>query len=196
MMTIVVPTTVMVGIISGRMIRKKTWNSLAPSIRAASSNSVLMPFRPADKITMAKPTHIQMPTMMIINVGIWMWVGFAMVILSAGLKGISTELLEAARIDGANEFQVFFRIILPLMMPTITVVGTTIVIIALKTFDLVYVMTAGNYDTEVIANLFYQERFISRDAGTAAAVAVILLVAIVPIMLVNVRRFRSQEAMR
>lgn len=135
-------------------------------------------------------------TLMIIFVGIWMWVGFAMVILSAGLKGISTELLEAARIDGANEFQVFFRIILPLMMPTITVVGTTIVIIALKTFDLVYVMTAGNYDTEVIANLFYKERFISRDAGTAAAVAVILLVAIVPVMLVNVRRFRSQEAMR
>lgn len=135
-------------------------------------------------------------TFMIIIVGIWMWVGFAMVILSAGLKGISTELLEAARIDGANEVQVFFRIILPLLMPTIAVVGTTIVITALKTFDLVYVMTAGNFNTDVLANTFYQERFVNRDAGTAAAVAVILLLAIIPVMLINVRRFRSQEAMR
>ena len=80
-------------------------------------------------------------TFMIIIVGIWMWVGFALVILSAGLKGISTELLEAARIDGANEIQVFRNIILPLLAPTIAVVATTIVITALKTFDLVYVMT-------------------------------------------------------
>jgi alpha-glucoside transport system permease protein len=135
-------------------------------------------------------------TLMIIIVGVWMWVGFAMVILSAGLKGISVELLEAARIDGANELQVFFRIILPLLMPTIAVVGTTIVITALKTFDLVYVMTAGNFNTDVLANRFYQERFINRDAGAAAAVAVILLVAIIPVMIVNIRRFRSQEAMR
>ncbi|MGH8774797.1 MAG: carbohydrate ABC transporter permease [Jiangellaceae bacterium] len=135
-------------------------------------------------------------TIMIIVVGIWMWVGFAMVILSAGLKGISVELLEAARIDGANELQVFFRIILPLLMPTIAVVGTTIVIAALKTFDIVFVMTAGNFDTEVMASLFYRERFTNGDAGVAAAVAVILLLAIIPIMLVNIRRFRAQEAIR
>lgn len=135
-------------------------------------------------------------TFMLIIVGVWMWVGFAMVILSAGLKGISGELLEAARMDGANEFQVFFRVILPLLMPTIAVVGTTIVITALKTFDIVYVMTAGNYRTEVIANLFYRERFINRDGGTAAAVAVVLLLAIIPVMLYNIRRFRAQEAMR
>ena len=82
-------------------------------------------------------------TFMLILVGIWMWVGFATVILSAGLKGISTELLEAARMDGATELQVFFRIILPLLAPTVAVVGTTIVITALKTFDIVYVMTDG-----------------------------------------------------
>lgn len=135
-------------------------------------------------------------TFMIIIVGIWMWVGFAMVILSAGLKGISTELLEAARIDGANELQVFRSIILPLLAPTIAVVGTTIVITALKTFDIVFVMTAGNFGTEVIASLFYTERFISGDAGSAAAVAVILLLAIIPVMLINIRRFQQQEAMR
>lgn len=135
-------------------------------------------------------------TFMIIIVGVWMWVGFAMVILSAGLKGISTELLEAARIDGANELQVFRNIILPLLAPTIAVVATTIVITALKTFDIVFVMTSGNFGTEVIASLFYRARFTNGDAGTAAAVAVILLLAIIPVMLINIRRFQEQEAMR
>ena len=79
----------------------------------------------------------------LIFIGIWIWTGFAMVILSAGLKGISAELLEAARVDGANEWQVFRGIILPLLMPTIFVVGTTIVITALKSFDIVYTLTNG-----------------------------------------------------
>jgi alpha-glucoside transport system permease protein len=135
-------------------------------------------------------------TFLLIVVGIWMWVGFAMVILSAGLKGISTELLEAARIDGANELQVFFRIILPLLAPTIAVVATTVVITALKTFDIIYVMTGGLFDTSVIGFEFYREQFTNRDPGAAAAVAIILLLAIVPIMLVNIRRFQAQEAMR
>jgi len=135
-------------------------------------------------------------TFMLIIVGIWMWVGFAMVILSAGLKGISTELLEAARMDGANEFQVFFRIIVPLLAPTIAVVGTTIVIVALKTFDIVWVMTGGQFDTDVIGTLFYEERFTNRDAGAASAVAVILLLTIIPVMLLNIRRFQAQEASR
>jgi alpha-glucoside transport system permease protein len=135
-------------------------------------------------------------TFMIIIVGIWMWVGFALVILSAGLKGISTELLEAARIDGANELQVFRNIILPLLAPTIAVVGTTIVITALKTFDIVFVMTAGNFGTEVIASFFYRARFTDGNAGSAAAIAVILLLAIIPVMVINIRRFRAQEAMR
>ncbi|HEX6140298.1 MAG TPA: sugar ABC transporter permease [Candidatus Limnocylindria bacterium] len=135
-------------------------------------------------------------TFMLIIVGIWMWVGFATVILSAGLKGISSELLEAARMDGANEFQVFFRIILPLLAPTISVVATTIVITALKTFDIVYVMTNGQYSTEVIGTLFYHARFTNHDAGTAAAVAIILLLTIIPVMLINIRRFQAQEAIR
>jgi alpha-glucoside transport system permease protein len=141
-------------------------------------------------------TEWPLNTVMLIIVGIWMWVGFAMVILSAGLKGISTELLEAARIDGANELQVFTRIILPLLAPTIAVVGTTVVITALKTFDIVFVMTSGNFGTEVVASLFYRARFINGDAGSAAAVAVLLLLAIIPVMLINIRRFQQQEAMR
>jgi alpha-glucoside transport system permease protein len=98
--------------------------------------------------------------------------------------------------DGANELQVFFRIILPLLAPTVAVVGTTIVITALKTFDILYVMTGGQYQTGVIALLFYTERFTSHNAGTAAAVAIILLLAIIPVMLINIRRFQAQEAMR
>ena len=135
-------------------------------------------------------------TFMLIIVGVWMWVGFATVILSAGLKGISSELLEAARMDGAGELQVFFRIILPLLAPTIAVVGTTIVITALKTFDIVYVMTNGQYGTEVIGTLFYHARFTNHDAGTAAAVAIILLLTIIPVMLINISRFQAQEAIR
>lgn len=135
-------------------------------------------------------------TFMLIIVGVWMWVGFATVILSAGLKGISSELLEAARMDGATELQVFFGIILPLLAPTIAVVATTIVITALKTFDIVYVMTNGQFGTEVIGTLFYHKRFTNHDAGTAAAVAIILLLTIIPVMLLNIRRFQAQEAIR
>ena len=132
----------------------------------------------------------------LIFIGIWMWTGFAMVILSAGLKGISTELLEAARVDGANEWQVFRGIILPLLTPTIFVVGTTIVITALKSFDIVYVLTNGAFGTDVIARKMVFEMFTTQHFGRASAVAIVLLVAIVPFMAINIRRFREQEAMR
>jgi alpha-glucoside transport system permease protein len=130
----------------------------------------------------------------LIAVGIWMWTGFAMVILSAGLKGISGELLEAARIDGAGELQVFFRIILPLMRPTLVVVATTLVINVLKIFDIVYVMTNGALGTEVIANRMYKEMFNFRDFGRASALAVLLLLAIIPAMALNLRRFARGRA--
>lgn len=132
----------------------------------------------------------------LIVVGAWMWTGFCMVILSAALKGISGELLEAARVDGANELQVFRLIILPLLRPAIAVVATTMVITALKAFDIVYVMTNGNYDTEVIANRMYKELFSVGHFGRASAVAVVLMLAIVPVMVFYIRRFRQQEALR
>ena len=132
----------------------------------------------------------------LIIVGVWLLTGFAMVILSSGLKGISVELLEAARVDGATEIQVFRRIVLPLLAPTIAVVATTIIIYALKTFDVVYTMTSGNFDTNVIANVMYQQLFNNGQQGRAAAIAVILLLAIVPVMVINIRRFRQQEAIR
>jgi alpha-glucoside transport system permease protein len=132
----------------------------------------------------------------LIFIGVWMWTGFAMVILSAGLKSISTELLEAARVDGANEWQVFRGIILPLLTPTIFVVGTTIVITALKSFDIVYVLTNGAFGTDVIARKMVFEMFTTQHFGRASAVAIVLLLAIIPFMAINIRRFREQEAIR
>jgi len=132
----------------------------------------------------------------IVAVGVWMWTGFAMVVLSAGLKGISTEVLEAAYVDGANDWQIFWRIILPILSPTIAVVGTTLVIQALKNFDMVWVMTAGNYGTDVVATLMFKEMFNFHNFGRASALAVVLLVAILPVVLINIRRFRVQEEMR
>ncbi len=131
----------------------------------------------------------------LIFVGIWTAVGFCMVIISASLKAISSEVLEAARIDGANEFQIVRLVITPLLWPTITVVGTTMLINALKTFDIVYVMTNGAYDTQVIATQMFRQ-LQTAHYGRAAAVGVVLFVAIVPLLVVNVRRFQQQEEQR
>ena len=135
-------------------------------------------------------------TILLVIVMAWMWTGFAMVILSAALKGINPELLEAARVDGATEAQVFRRITLPLLAPTIAVVTTTMIITALKAFDVVYVMTSGNFDTQVVAFQMIKELYDFASPGRASAIAVILLLAIIPVMAINIRRFRAQEAIR
>jgi alpha-glucoside transport system permease protein len=132
----------------------------------------------------------------LIAAAIWGITGFAMVILSAALKGIPGELLEAARVDGAGELTIFRRVIFPLMMPTVVVVGTTLVIFALKAFDVVYVMTAGNFQTDVLANRMYKLLYQSDNAGGASAVAIILLIAVIPVLIFNLRQFRAVEARR
>ena len=132
----------------------------------------------------------------LIGAATWGITGFAMVILSAALKGIPGELLEAARVDGAGEITIFRRVIFPLMMPTIVVVGTTLVIFALKAFDVVYVMTGGNYNTDVLAFRMYEQLYTAGNNGHASAVAVILLVAVIPVLIFNLRQFRAVEARR
>ncbi|HJW83557.1 MAG TPA: sugar ABC transporter permease [Anaerolineae bacterium] len=127
-------------------------------------------------------------------VGVWLWAGFCMTILSAALKGVPGEILEAARVDGANEWQVFGRIMLPIILPTVVVVATTMVINVLKIFDIVFVMTGGNFGTEVIANRMF--KLIVTDTGRSMAIAVLLIVLTIPVMIFNVRRFREQEALR
>jgi alpha-glucoside transport system permease protein len=130
----------------------------------------------------------------LIVVGIWIWTGFCMVIFSAAYKNIPRDLIEAARTDGANEWQIFWRIILPLMTTTIAVVATTMIVQVLKIFDIVFVMTNGAYDTEVIANRMYKEMFNFFNYGRASAIATVLLLLITPVMIFNIRRFTRQEA--
>ncbi len=129
-------------------------------------------------------------------VGIWMWTGFCMTILAAALKNVPVEILEAARIDGAGEWAVFWQIMVPMIAPTITVVITTMIINVLKVFDIVYVMTGGNYGTDVIANRMYFEMYKNFQTGRGTSIAIVLVVLIVPVMVMNLRRFREQEASR
>jgi alpha-glucoside transport system permease protein len=125
---------------------------------------------------------------------IWLQAGFAMVLLSAAIKGVPEETLEAARIDGATEVQIFFRVVVPQIASTIIVVLTTIVILVLKVFDIVFVMTGGNFNTDVVANRFITELFNFREFGRAAVIVVALIVATIPVMIYNVRTFRQGEA--
>ncbi len=132
----------------------------------------------------------------LIAIMIWLQTGFAMVLLSSAVKGIPKDVIEAARIDGANEFQIFWRITIPMISSTIVVVSTTIIVLVLKVFDIVFVMTGGNLDTDVIASRMIKEMFNFRNFGRGSAIAVILLLAVIPVMVANIRRFQQQEANR
>jgi len=129
----------------------------------------------------------------LIVAGIWIWTGFCLVILSAAYKGIPRDMLEAARVDGANELQVFRHISLPQLYPTLAVITTTMIINVMKIFDIVYVMTNGQFGTEVLANRMYKEMFQFRHFGRASAVAVVLLAVATVVMVINIRRFREEE---
>lgn len=130
----------------------------------------------------------------LIVIVVWLQTGFAMVLFSAALKGIPGELLEAGRVDGANEVQIFFRIMIPYIAGTIITVWTTVVIFTLKIFDVVWVMTGGQFGTEVIATQFYRQSFVARNSGYGSAIAIVLLVAVIPVLIYNLRQFRQQEA--
>ncbi len=130
----------------------------------------------------------------LIFIMIWLQTGFAMVLFSAAIKGIPGEIMEAARVDGANEFQIFFQIMIPYISGTIITVSTTIVIFALKIFDVVWVMTGGQFGTHVIATQFYRQYFTNRNFGYGAAIAIILLLAVIPVMIYNLKQFNEREA--
>ena len=135
--------------------------------------------------------------LMLIVIMIWMQTGFAMVVLSAAIKSIPDEIVEAARIDGASELQVFRHITVPSILPTIVVVTTYMVINALKVFDIVFVMgNAESNQTEVIAERMIRWFFLSNNDGRGAAIATVLFLAVLPVMVWNVRQFRQQEAIR
>jgi alpha-glucoside transport system permease protein len=131
----------------------------------------------------------------LIAVGVWGSVGFATVILSAALKGISTEVLEAARVDGAGERAIFFRIIIPMVSLPLSVVAVTLVVNVIKLFDLIYVMTRGGPGTSsrVIAFSMYQEAFPAGQFGYGAAIAIVMLLLLIPVLVFNIRRFSTER---
>ncbi|MBZ0278309.1 MAG: sugar ABC transporter permease, partial [Anaerolineae bacterium] len=144
-------------------------------------NAILGVFGAEPKAWLASDPPIN--TLLLTIVGIWIWTGFTMTLIAAALRNIPGEILEAARVDGANEFQVFFRIMLPQLAPTIAVVMTTMTINTLKMFDIVWVMKG--IDTDVIATRMVSEMYLSKNNGLSAAYAVILILLIVPVMYYN-----------
>ncbi len=131
-------------------------------------------------------------TYALILIFVWLQTGFAMVVLSAAIKGVSVEIIEAARLDGASERQIFFRVIVPIIKGSIITVATTIAIVVLKIFDIIYVMTGGRNGTDVVANRMFTEFYEFFNDGRAAALATVLFIAVLPIMFVNVRNLRRQ----
>jgi alpha-glucoside transport system permease protein len=125
---------------------------------------------------------------------IWVQVGFAMVILSAAIKAVPTELTEAAKVDGATESQIFWRITLPQIGPTVAVVITALFVTVMKVFDIVYAMTNGNFGTQVIANEMWIRAFGQTNLGLGSALAVVLFISVIPIMWINMRRMQRERA--
>ena len=135
-------------------------------------------------------------TFLLIVMFLWLNVGFSMVLLSAAIKGVPVDTLEAARVDGATEMQTFRRVVFPQIMPTVVTVYITTLIGVLKLFDIVYAMTNGSFNTNVLATQFYNELSTNFNNGHAAAIVVILIILVIPVMVFQVRQFRLQEANR
>lgn len=132
----------------------------------------------------------------LIAIMVWMQTGFAMVMFSAAIKGVPEDLLEAGRIDGANEVRIFFSIIIPYIQKTIVAVTTTTIVFTLKIFDIVIVMTGGQYGTEVIATQFYRQFFTYSNSGVGSTIAIVLLIAVIPVIIYNLRTFQQEGGFR
>ncbi len=149
-----------------------------------------------DPVAWLEQRTLYMNTFMLIIMFLWLQVGFSMVLLSAAIKGVPTDTLEAARVDGANEMQIFRRVVVPQIMPTVVTVYVTVLIGVMKLFDIVYVMTNGNFNTNVLATEFFNQMFTNFNNGYASAIVVMLMIAVIPVMIFQVRQFRIQEANR
>ncbi|MGI8434816.1 MAG: carbohydrate ABC transporter permease [Nocardioidaceae bacterium] len=149
-----------------------------------------------DPITWLQQDQFNLNDMLLMVIVLWLQTGFAMVLLSSAIKGVPGETIEAARIDGASELQIFFQVIIPQIQGTIITVFITVLIMVLKVFDVVYVLTNGLYGTSVIGLDFFKQIFTYSDAGKASAIVVILLVAMLPVLLYQVHHFREEEKTR
>jgi alpha-glucoside transport system permease protein len=162
-----------------------------PQIGILNAIGTKLGFEP---VAFIQKSDLRVNTLLLMVVLIWLQVGFAMVLLSAAIKSVPGEVIEASRVDGATERQIFFRVLLPQIWPTVVTVLVITMILVLKVFDVVYVMTGGQFKTDVIGNRFVIELFQFGNEGRAAAIVVILLLAVVPAMIYQVRQFRAQEA--
>ena len=124
---------------------------------------------------------------------VWIQTGFAMVILSATIKAVPEELIEAARVDGATKSQVFWRVTLPQISSTIIVIVTTLIVGVMKVFDIVKVMTNGQFDTQVLANDMFNQSFNFLNIGQGAALAMLIFVSVLPVMIYNIRGLQKEE---
>ncbi|QBR93636.1 carbohydrate ABC transporter permease [Nocardioides euryhalodurans] len=149
-----------------------------------------------DPVTWLNTSTLRLNSLLMMVILIWLQVGFAMILLSSAIKGVPEETLEAARIDGASEWQIFWKVVIPQIKGTIITVFITVTILVLKVFDIVYVLTNGNFNSNVIANLFFNRLFADNQAGQASAIVVILLIAVLPILVYQVKHFREEEAAR
>lgn len=137
-------------------------------------------------------SQFKINSLLLMVIMIWLQAGFAMVLLSAAIKGVPEDTIEAGRIDGASELAIFFRIVVPQIWPTVITVFVTVLIGVMKVFDIVYVMTGGRFNTDVVANQMYLQAFQFFDEGRGSVLAVVLFLAVLPMALVNVRNIRKQ----
>jgi alpha-glucoside transport system permease protein len=147
-----------------------------------------------DPINWLQNSTLHLNSFLLMLVLLWAQVGFAMVLLSAAVKGVPVDTLEAARIDGANERKIFFQVVVPQIKGTIITVFITVLISVMKIFDIVFVMTRGRSNTDVLGNRFFTELNVNFNNGAAAAVVVMLMVAVIPVMFYQVRHFKAEEA--
>jgi alpha-glucoside transport system permease protein len=145
-----------------------------------------------DPIPFYQTPDLRISTFALVVILIWLQTGFAMVVLSAAIKGVPTEIIEAAALDGATERQKFTHIVVPMIRGSLIMVTITTSIVVLKVFDIVFVMTGGRFNTDVVANQMYLQAFQFFDYGRASVLAVVLFLAVLPLALINVRNIRKQ----
>ncbi len=217
-LTVVPASATAFGLLAAQLTDRLSWGNISKSIifmpmaisfvGAAVIFKLVYEARPADVAQIGILNHLYMMaggdspqqwltipfwnSFFLMAVLIWIQTGFAMVILSAALRGIPEETIEAAIIDGANPFQIFFKIKIPQIMGTIVVVWTTITIATLKVFDIVFAMTNGNWETQVLANYMYDKLFVARDWGMGSASAMIIMLLVTPILVWNVYNARKE----
>jgi alpha-glucoside transport system permease protein len=148
----------------------------------------------SDPVPWIQQSQFHINSILLMVMLLWAQIGFGMVLLSAAIKGVPSDTLEAARIDGANDRQIFGRVVVPQIKGTIVVVFVTTLISAMKTFDVVYVMTNGAFNTNILGVEFFNQLYTNANSGAAAAIVVMLLIATAPVMYYQVRAFRAEES--